>query len=320
MKGKTALLFPGQGTQSVGMGQDLVAAFARADQLFKTAEEVTGLPLAKICREGPAETLDQTIYSQPAIFTVSSIIYLLLAEEGIFADLKPAASAGHSLGEYTALLAAGVASFPDLLQVVAKRAAAMQEAAKKSAGGMAAVLGMESNKVDEILKQVSPSGQEVCVANYNSPIQTVISGEQNALARAMSLLQEGGAKKIVPLAVSGPFHSPYMKEAGQTLAGVLEKIPFHEPLLSFLPNVAADYTDQPDQIKKMLVEQVSGSVRWWPTMEKLLGNGYQSFIEVGPGRVLTGLLKKVGGLELVNVGDAASLTEFIKGIRNKSGG
>lgn len=315
MKGKTALLFPGQGTQIVGMGKDLVAAFDRAAKLFQTAEEVTGLPLAKICQEGPVETLNQTIYSQPAIFTVSSIIYLLLAEEGVFTGVKPEAAAGHSLGEYTALLAAGVASYPDLLQIVAKRAAAMQAAAKKSSGGMAAVLGLESNKVDEILKQVSPSGQEICVANYNSPIQTVISGEASALTKAIALLEQGGAKKIVPLAVSGPFHSPYMKEAGQVLSGVLENITFNKPGISFLPNVLADYIDQPDQIKKMLVEQVSGSVRWWPTMARLLGGGYQTFIEVGPGRVLTGLLKKSGDLELVNVNDATSLVNFIKGMK-----
>lgn len=316
MKGKAALLFPGQGTQTVGMGADLVAAFARASQLFKTAEEILGYPLLEICQKGPAELLNQTKYSQPAIFTVSGIIYSILKDEAGLAFINPRAAAGHSLGEYTALLAVGVASFPQLLQVVDVRAQAMQAAAKKISGGMTAVLGLEAQKVADICSRVSPSGGELGLANYNSPIQTVISGERSALARAAELLRQNGAKKIIPLAVSGPFHSPYMKEAGEVLAEVLAKMPFNRPQIGFLPNIRADFVAEPDQIKKMLVEQVSGPVRWWPTMEKLLGQeGYQSFVEVGPGRVLTGLLKKAGDLELINVNDAAGLVDFIKGVK-----
>lgn len=276
-----AFLFPGQGSQAVGMGRDLVSRFPAAAALFAQADELLGLPLSQRCFEGPEEELRQTSLTQPALFVHSAAVCLVLQERGI----EPAWVAGHSLGEYSALVAAGVFDFATGLELVRRRGLLMQA---QRQGSMAAVLGLEDQQVVEICAQASGA----VAANFNSPGQVVISGEVEAVARAGKLAAEAGAKRVVELPVSGAFHSPLMEPAARELAGLLQAVEFRAPRVPVLTNVAAAPVRDPRQLQEQLIQQMTSPVRWTAIMQCLAGLGVTRALEVGPGSVLRGLARR----------------------------
>jgi len=276
---KTAFVFPGQGSQSVGMGKDL------AEKLLDRASQVLGFDLKKIVYEGPEEELRKTEIQQPAIFTVSAAAFERLTASG----LRPAALAGHSLGEYSALFAAGAISFEDGVKTVHLRGKFMQEAVPFGLGAMAAVLGGERKMVADICQEVD----NVWPANFNSPEQVVISGEKEAVKKAGEKLKSAGAKRIIPLAVSAPFHCPLMQPAADKLAQQLDKITIKDAALPVYANVTALPVTSGAEIKQLLIKQVTAPVLWEDSIAKMIADGMTSFIEVGPGKVLSGLIKKI---------------------------
>ncbi len=306
---KMAFVFPGQGSQYVGMGLKMRARFPAAKETFEQADDILGFGLSRLCFEGPAEELQKTINAQPAILTVSVACLRVLQEKGV----RPFAAAGHSLGEYGALVAAGALSFQDALLLVRKRGQYMQEAVPLGRGGMVAVLGLEAKVVSGICREVSAKGCSCSVANYNCPGQVVIAGETGALDRACALAKEAGAKKCVPLPVSAPFHSPLMRPAAERLAAELAKATVANPQIPVVANVTADYyTGGGEEIKKLLVEQIYSPVRWEESVHRLLNDGAQVFLEVGPGSVLTGLIKKISRQAAVgSVEDPESLEKML---------
>jgi [acyl-carrier-protein] S-malonyltransferase len=281
----TAFLFPGQASQYVGMAKDLVEHFPRAMELFQLANEIMDVDLMRICFEGPAEELTQTRYTQPAIFVHSVIAAELTA-------VQPAAAAGHSLGEYSALVAAGALTFEDGLRLVRKRGELMQEAGTRSPGTMAAVIGAESALVTEVCSEASASGI-VQAANFNSPGQIVISGSIAGVERAMELLKERGVRIVKKLPVSGAFHSPLMQYAQDELGAVLEATPILPARFPVYANVTAGPVTDPDVIRQNLLNQVTSPVLWEMSMMNMLKDGMQEFYETGPGNVLQGLLKRI---------------------------
>ncbi|MTI61092.1 MAG: ACP S-malonyltransferase [Firmicutes bacterium] len=303
---KTAFLFSGQGSQYVGMGLELINYYPAGLQILEQAEEYLALPLKKICLEGPAEQLNITKNTQPAIFTISYMIYNFLMENA----LKPSAVAGHSLGEYSALAAAKSFSFEDGLRLVRQRGILMDEAMPVGSGTMAAVIGLNSNLITEICTNI----EGVCeVANYNSPQQTVISGEEKAITEAVKSLKKLGAKKVVKLDVSGPFHSSLMKPARDEFAKVVNDIEFNEPVYPVIANVTADYIKDAKEIKELLLEQITGSVYWVDSIKRLIDDGYNTFIEVGPGRVLKGLMRRIDrSVDAFNVESFKDYEKLIK--------
>ncbi|PKM82602.1 MAG: [acyl-carrier-protein] S-malonyltransferase [Firmicutes bacterium HGW-Firmicutes-14] len=304
---KTAFIFPGQGSQYVGMGKDLYENYIAAREILEEANDVLGFDLMKICFEGPEEELKNTSITQPAILAVSTACLAILEEKGV----KPAAVAGHSLGEYSALLAAGAIGFPQALELVRKRGLLMEENAPE--GGMAAVLGLEKESVLKACEEASKEGV-VEIANYNCPGQIVIAGESGALEKAMELAKSFGAKRVIALQVSGPFHSSLMTEASRKLEKELEKIDFSVPRCPVISNVTADIVSSAKDIGPLLVRQVKSSVRWEECMERLNSMDVKFALEVGPGKVLTGLGKKIirdGRLLFNNVEDLASLEKTL---------
>jgi [acyl-carrier-protein] S-malonyltransferase len=279
-------LFPGQGSQSVGMGKDFYNEFESARKRFDSANEILQRDLLKIIFEGPQEELTQTQNTQPALFLVESVIADILNEKGI----KPSYTAGHSLGEYSALYAAGVLSFSDGLKAVARRGEFMAKAGKATAGTMAAVMGLSKEKIAEVLQKVT-SGI-VVPANENTPEQTVISGEVPAVNEACTLLKEAGAKRAMLLPVSGAFHSPLMKGAAEEFSQVLDTITFSKPRCPVITNVTAKPETDPALMKSLLVKQLISPVRWVDSMQALVGLDYGTCCEVGPGSVVKGLAKK----------------------------
>ncbi|QTL98217.1 ACP S-malonyltransferase [Iocasia frigidifontis] len=306
MKRKTAFLFSGQGSQYVGMGLELINNYPPGLQIMEQAEEYLALPLKKMCFEGPAEKLNITKNTQPAIFTISYIIYNFLMENA----LKPSAVAGHSLGEYSALASAKSFSFEDGLRLVRQRGILMDEAMPVGSGTMAAVIGLNSNLITEICTNI----EGVCeVANYNSPQQTVISGEEKAINEAVESLKKLGAKKVVKLDVSGPFHSSLMKPARDEFAKIVNDIEFKEPVYPVIANVTADYIKDAKEIKGLLLEQITGSVYWVDSIKRLIDDGYNTFIEVGPGRVLKGLMRSIDrSVDAFNVESFKDYEKLIK--------
>ncbi len=286
---KTAFVFPGQGSQYAGMGQKMFAHYPAAREVFAEADEVLGFSLSRLCFEGPAEELQKTVNAQPAILTVSVACLQVLQEQGV----RPAAAAGHSLGEYTALVAAGALSFRDALLLVRKRGQYMQEAVPLGEGGMVAVLGLTAEAVAGICRQVEEKGYRCDVANYNCPGQIVIAGERKALAEAVAMARAQGAKKCVELAVSAPFHSRFMCPAAERLADELAKTPVADPEVPVVANVTADYVNSGEEIRKLLAEQIYSPVRWEQSVHRLTGDGVNIFLEIGPGSVLTGLIRKI---------------------------
>jgi [acyl-carrier-protein] S-malonyltransferase len=289
--GKIALLFPGQGAQSVGMGKTLVEEFAPAKELFERANSTLGYDLARICFEDPDENLDSTVVSQPAIFTLSiaALEYLKAKEPEIVEQCE--AVAGLSLGEYTALVFAGVFEFEDGLRLVQKRGQAMQDASDATPSGMVSIIGKELSEVETICKEHRGNGI-LQVANILCPGNIVISGTNDACER-IGELSSAGKFHAVPLAVAGAFHTPIMKPADNVLAQVLAETKMNKPRIPIISNVDAAPHDDPEEIRQILVKQILSPVLWETSMRKLLEQGFDTFYEVGPGRVLRGLLKRI---------------------------
>ncbi len=308
---KIAFLFPGQGSQSVGMGRALAQNFAVAQQVFDQADAALGYSLSQLCFEGSAEQLKQTEFTQPAIFAVSIAAYRVLAQHGI----EPQFAAGHSLGEYSACVAAGVISFADAIRALRSRGQFMQEAVPEGQGAMAAVLGLSADAVTEACNTAQKeTGEVVSPANLNSPEQIVISGTAAGVARASDLARQAGAKKVVPLQVSAPFHCALMQPAQDRLADVLRGLEFHDSRFPIVANVTADFVKGGGKERNALVAQVTAPVRWVESMRKLIDSGVTEFVEVGPGKVLSGLLRQIDrGQRCVNVEDPASLEKALAG-------
>lgn len=299
-----AYIFPGQGSQYPGMGKDLAEKFPAANQVFEDADEALGFSLRELCFNGPAEQLQLTENTQPAILAASVAALRALETEGF-----PAADfvAGHSLGEYSALVAAGSLSLADAVRTVRARGRYMQEAVPLGAGAMAAILGAELTVVEETCNEAAQG--EVCsAANINSPAQVVIAGNVAAVDRAMVLLKERGAKRAIKLNVSAPFHCALMKPAQERLEVDLEKMPFADPHAPVVTNVDATPVRAGDKVRESLVRQVSQTVRWLESVEFLISQGVQTFVEIGPGKVLSGLVRQIDrNVQCVNVEDEASL-------------
>ncbi len=298
------LVFPGQGSQYSGMGKDLAENFSVAGQLFEEANDVLGFDLAKLCFSGSEDDLKLTANTQPAILAVSIAALLVLRQE---AELKPAFAAGHSLGEYSALVAAGVLSFADALTTVRQRGTFMQEAVPVGVGTMAAVLGLEGEELERLCCDAA-QGEVVSPANFNSPGQVVIAGHTSAVERAINLAGERGAKRALKLPVSAPFHCALMAPAAQRLEQVLAQVavaPFSIPVVT---NVEATSCDQPERVKSLLVRQVCAPVRWDASIQHCASLGVDRYLEVGPGKVLTGLIKRIHrGAAIDQVGNVDSL-------------
>ena len=280
-----AYVFPGQGAQFTGMGKDLYEASEEAKTLFEKANDILGFRITDIMFEGEAEELKQTKVTQPAIFLHSTILAKLLGDR-----FQPKMVAGHSLGEISALTAAGVLDFEDGLKLVSKRALAMQAACEAEPSTMAAILGLENKVVEGICEKVEGI---VVAANYNCPGQLVISGAVDAINDACELLKEAGARRALVLPVGGAFHSPLMEPARAELAEAIEATTFNTPICPIYQNVTASAITDPNEIKKNLVAQLTAPVRWTQTMHQMIADGVSGFTEVGPGKVLQGLVKKV---------------------------
>ena len=301
--GKIAFLFPGQSSQYPGMGRDLWDKIPAARAVFDEADKVLGLPLSRICFEGTDEELRLTENTQPAILTVSVAAWRTLESRGVVPDFV----AGHSLGEYSALVAAGGLAFADALRIVRKRGRYMQEAVPAGVGAMAAILGLSPAQVAEICEKAA-DGEVVSPANLNSPEQTVISGHAAAVKRAVELANQAGAKRAVILQVSAPFHCELMLPAQQRLAEDLRKLKFSELRIPLVTNVGAEAIEKGDDAREALIRQVSLPVRWEDSIRTLVELGVDTFAEVGPGRVLSGLLRQIDRSVLcVNIEDERSL-------------
>ena len=302
-----AFLFPGQGSQSVGMGKELADNHVIARQTFEEADEALGYKLSQVCFEGPEEKLKLTEITQPAILTASVAAWRVLHEKGV----NPDCVAGHSLGEYSAHVAAGTLSFADAVRTVRNRGQYMQEAVPVGVGAMAAILGMPLDKVIEIARDAAQG--EVCqAANINSPEQIVVSGSAGAVARAIQLATERGAKKAVSLPVSAPFHSALMQPAQDRLAADLKALTFHNPSCPVVCNVDAVAITSAEAARDALVRQVTGAVRWDESVRLLIAKGVSLFIEVGPGKVLWGLMRQIDRSKTcLTVGDEASLQKTL---------
>jgi len=328
---KTALLFAGQGAQVVGMGKDLCVRFDVARRIFADADGVLGRGLSKICFEGPEAELTKTVNAQPGIFVTSlaclealkfalkqksggtgvspvdscssASVPLAIPNDGQAGSLSYSATAGLSLGEFTALTAAGAMSFEDGLRLVQQRGQFMQEACDSTNGGMASVLGLDEKTCAEVCREA-----DVDLANLNCPGQIVISGEKEKIAKAVELAKARGAKRAIPLNVAGAYHSRLMMSAQEKLAAALRGVAISSPKVTVVSNVTAQATSAPDDIRATLTRQVTGSVRWDDSMRWLSSQGFTRFIELGPGNVLGGLMKRINkDAEIISVRDAASL-------------
>jgi len=283
-----AFVFPGQGSQFVGMGKDLYDNNPLAKELFDKANEILGFKITDIMFAGTDEQLKETKVTQPAVFLHSVISALCLGD-----DFNPDMTAGHSLGEFSALVAAGALSFEDGLKLVAARANAMQKACEANPGTMAAIIGLADDVVEKVCSEVSADGNIVVAANYNCPGQLVISGNVDAINAACEKLKEAGAKRALPLPVSGAFHSPLMQLAKDELEAAIEKTTFNAPKCPVYQNVDAQPHTDADEIKNNLIAQLTGSVRWTSSVQNMIAAGADEFVECGPGRALRGMIGRI---------------------------
>ncbi|EJL24163.1 ACP S-malonyltransferase [Brevibacillus sp. BC25] len=311
--GKVAFVFPGQGSQFVGMGQALSEQSEAARHIFEQADEALGFSLSGLCFAGPEEELKLTANTQPAILTASIAVMATLNEK--LPDYKPAFVAGHSLGEYSALVAAGALSFADAVKTVRARGQFMEEAVPAGQGAMAAVLNMDRAALHAVCEEVTASGHPVQLANMNCPGQIVISGSAEGVKLAGEKAKEAGAKRVLPLNVSGPFHSSLMQPAADKLQAVLAGVTVQEATVPVVANVTARPVSEATIIVDQLVQQVSAPVLWEDSVQWMVEAGVTTFIEIGPGKVLAGLIKKIAPADttIISVQDMDSLTELLNG-------
>ena len=310
-----ACVFPGQGAQKVGMGRDLAARFPEARDTFAEADAALGEPLSRLCFEGPTEALQLTEHTQPAILAVSIAAYRCAAARGVRASF----AAGHSLGEYSAHVAAGTLSFADALTTVRRRGRYMQDAVPVGEGAMAAVLGLDARSVAEVCAEACAAGGIVTPANYNAPGQVVIAGDAGAVARAGELARARGARRVLPLAVSAPFHCPLMKPAENRLAPELRALAVHDPAVPVVANVDAEPKTRAGEAIEALVRQVSSPVRWDACVQRLIAEGVRTFVELGPGTVLAGLIRKIDpGVQVLSVEDGDGLDRALAALAGRA--
>ncbi|UFJ42074.1 ACP S-malonyltransferase [Brevibacillus humidisoli] len=310
---KIAFVFPGQGSQYVGMGAELAEKSDAAKRVFAEADNALGFSLSTLCFEGPEEQLRLTANTQPAILTASVAVWAVLQEQ--LPGVQPHFVAGHSLGEYSALVAAGSIRFADAVRTVRSRGQFMEEAVPAGQGAMAAVLGLERAELQSVCEEVSAGGNPVQLANLNCPGQIVISGSAEGVNQASEKAREAGAKRVMPLNVSGPFHSSLMAPAAEKLASVLEGVPIEDAEMPVVANVSARSVQQAAEIKQSLVQQVSSPVLWEDSVQYMVDQGVTTFVEIGPGKVLAGLIKKIApkGTVVHSVQDVSSLEQLVNG-------
>ena len=314
---KRVFMFPGQGSQYIGMGKDIYEAYPEAREVFELAEKVTGIDVASMCFE-ENEKINITEYTQICMLTVEAALFKVLLNKEIAYDV----TAGLSLGEYGALIASGAMSFEDAFKVVRKRGIFMQNAVPEG-GAMSAIIGLDASTIEKACEEVLAEGSKgdekcnipfvVSVANYNNPKQSVITGRKDAVSSAAEKCMEKGALKAVELNVSGPFHSTLLKGAGEKLGTVLDEVTFEDIKIPYIANVNADYVSDKKDIKDLLERQVSSSVRWQQTLERMIADGVDEFVEIGPGHSLTGFVKKIDrSLKTVNIDTLEDLQKFLE--------
>lgn len=311
---KIAFVFPGQGSQYVGMGKDICEEYEVAKEVFEDAQKVLGYNLSYICFNGPKGKLDETIYTQVAILATSMAFLRVIRNKK---QIIPEVVAGHSLGEYTALFAAEALDEQSVFEIVNYRAKYMQEEANRYIGGMAAILGKSKEDVELLCEKVkakcSKKEEILQIANLNCPLQVIISGTREILFKCMTLAKEEGAKKVIPLAVSGPFHSMAMKKAADKLNYILETMNIKIPKIPIVANFTSEYVQDVKLIRKYLVEQIRNSVLWEDSVRNMIKKGINIFVEIGPGKVISGLINRIDkSVKTINVNDLNSLQKFIE--------